>query len=487
MPGEMIPVAAQVNVPSVQNALQPLSSMLDIGKKSIDLQQAQQANAERIATQNFMQNPDNWQTDGRIDLDKINKVIPQIAPMTGMNTINNLTVLHKAETDATSAKQKLAQEQRQILSGPIGVLGRAGVTDPKQYADALDQVVQQNPNNPELARAAGAMKVPFLMAGPGEHIPKMGVSASQQFLSPSEQQSSLSPSVRLTDTGNALQETVTQPAVAGNAPSMSMTGRGAPLSMTPGANQHLVIINGKLYQATQDPASGNFVGLRPAENIQGAVGVQNPTNQEAAQLGASQQEVADIRKGSDNAGVIHGINSKILQLSKDTRTGPGTDTWQNALGSVAALWGGNVSNYQELGKFLEQNAIRAMSSMGGSPSDARLAAAVAANGSTKFNPQALQEVTRFNDAVTSAQEMYRAGMDKAVGMGAEEYNKLPAFKSAWAKNLDINIFRVQNAIRDGDTAELQKIKSELGQNGMSALATKYRNLKVLSATGRLPQ
>ena len=120
-------------------------------------------------------------------------------------------------------------------------------------------------------------------------------------------------------------------------------------------------------------------------------------------------------------------------------------------------------NYQELGKFLEKNAIQNMATMGGPPSDARLNAAAAANGSTQFNPGALQAVTKFNDATTTAMDKYRQGVDKTVGLKNSDYTSLPAFKSAWAKNMDVDVFRVENAIRDGEHHDLVvRLRSELG-------------------------
>jgi hypothetical protein len=159
------------------------------------------------------------------------------------------------------------------------------------------------------------------------------------------------------------------------------------------------------------------------------------------------------------------------------------------VGAVGAPFGlSPTASYQEVGKFLEKNALNNMQSMGGPPSDARLAAAVAANGGPNFSKEALQAVTKFNDATNTALGQYRQGMDHAVGMGQNvDYTRLPAFKSSWAQNFDVNVFRVENAIRDGDKAELAKIKAEIGAEGLKKLAAKRANLTALMQTGQLPQ
>ena len=131
-----------------------------------------------------------------------------------------------------------------------------------------------------------------------------------------------------------------------------------------------------------------------------------------------QTEVHATRQAGDQVPLARNINQQILRLSADAKTGPGTDIWQHAIGAVGAPFGlSPTASYQEVGKFLEKNAINNMQAMGGPPSDARLSAAVAANGGPAFSREALQEVTKFNDATNTALGQYRQGIDHAVGMG----------------------------------------------------------------------
>lgn len=198
-------------------------------------------------------------------------------------------------------------------------------------------------------------------------------------------------------------------------------------------------------------------------------------------------EVQGTRQAADAAPTARNINAQILRLADNAKTGPGTEVWQHAVGALAAPFGlSPTADYQELGKFLEKNAIQNMTSMGGPPSDARLSAAAAANGSTHFSPEALKAVTKFNDATNTALMEYRQGMDRAVGMGqGVDYTRLPAFKAAWAKNFDVDVFRVENAIRDGDKAELSKIRKDLGPKRLQELAQKSANLRQLEQ-GQIP-
>lgn len=203
---------------------------------------------------------------------------------------------------------------------------------------------------------------------------------------------------------------------------------------------------------------------------------------QAADVQRFQSEVDNARKATDNLGMQRNTNAEILRLSKSTNTGPGTAAWRDSkIGGIAG------DDYQQLGKLLEKSAIANMSAMGGPPSDARLEAAAAANGSTKFNPGALQAVTKFNDATTTGLDQYRKGLDLAIGTKNPKYTNLPEFKAAWSANFDMDIFRYENAVRDGDEEEINKIRHELAGNKARAkeLQEKSRNIRKLAATGHL--
>lgn len=201
-----------------------------------------------------------------------------------------------------------------------------------------------------------------------------------------------------------------------------------------------------------------------------------------ADIAAYQDQVRAIRESADQAPMQRDVFKKIMKLSDDTSTGPLVKFLQET------KIGGQVfgDNYQQLAKYLERNAISAMQAMGGGASDARLEAAVAATGSTGFNKEALQEVTRFNYAANSALDAYRKGIDRAVGTDRPDYRRLPEFRAAWAENFDINAFMLENAIADGDKKTQEKILKSLTPGQAAQLQQRIRNLDALAETGRLP-
>lgn len=94
----------------------------------IDLSVAEQKDKERIAVQRFLTDPKNFQTNGRIDINKLNEMIPLMAPLTGREVINNMTTLATAQTQSDEAKTKMTTGMREIVGSRLGVLGRMGVT-----------------------------------------------------------------------------------------------------------------------------------------------------------------------------------------------------------------------------------------------------------------------------------------------------------------------------------------------------------------------
>ncbi|NDG20199.1 MAG: hypothetical protein EB117_18340, partial [Betaproteobacteria bacterium] len=86
--------AEQINPLALQQAQQATRT------GEINLGVAEQQNAERTNLQRFFSDPENFQTSGRIDLNKVNKIVPQIAPLTGREIMKNVADLAAAQSGA---------------------------------------------------------------------------------------------------------------------------------------------------------------------------------------------------------------------------------------------------------------------------------------------------------------------------------------------------------------------------------------------------
>lgn len=214
----------------------------------------------------------------------------------------------------------------------------------------------------------------------------------------------------------------------------------------------------------------------------GVIGTsQSPIALEQQKMNLAALEQA--RSAGDQAPNNRNINQQLLQLSATTDTGPGTAAWQKGM---AALQMPSGSRYQEINAYLDRQAATQATAMGVPHTNAGLAASQTATGTTEYTPQALQEKVKYADALNSGTMAYREGLDKAVGTGGTpNLQKYQSFRSAWAKNFDPDIYRVEDAQRRGDSAELNAIRTRLGSRGMKVLAQKSANLRALE-NGQIP-
>jgi hypothetical protein len=214
----------------------------------------------------------------------------------------------------------------------------------------------------------------------------------------------------------------------------------------------------------------------------GVIGTsQSPVAQRQQAL--DQEAVAHVREAGDAAPNNRNINQQLMRLSDATRTGPATAAVQKI---AAALNMPSGSRYQEINAYLDRQAASQAMAMGVPHTNAGLAASQTATGTTEYTPQALQEKVKYADALNSGVMAYREGLDKAVGTsGTPNLQKYQAFRSAWAKNFDPDIYRVADAYRRGDQAELAAIDKRLGPAGKKALRQKTANIISLE-NGQIP-
>ena len=219
--------AEQVNPLLVQRAQQEART------GQINLGVAEQSDLERKNIQTFMSNPDNWQTNGKVDLEKLNSQITKIAPLTGANQIEKLTTLAKGQTESREASQKLTQGQRAIIAGPIGVMGRAGVQEPKAYLKELDFLKEQNPDNPTLHQLIDAQKKLIGQAKAGPEVADAAIKVSQSLLSPLEATTAFAPKSGTADTGPEVITTVSTPSIGNKKPTIEKSGVLATKELAP--------------------------------------------------------------------------------------------------------------------------------------------------------------------------------------------------------------------------------------------------------------
>lgn len=438
----------------------------------IQLGVAEQADRERRNMQTFFADPNNFQTNGRIDIDKINKVVPTIAPLTGTEYINKYTTLGNAQTNAIDAKQKLTQEQRSMVAQRFSILGRLGVKDKNAYIAEMDLLKKENPDNPDLSRLIDSYKTIWENTmQSGDDLPAKAIAGANTLLTPAQQQTALAPTVATTAEGKTV---TTKPSVAGEMPTATIG--------TAGGLQANVPTTGGPVGSGAEVAPGMRIPYpvrradqpymaEPTEQKDQAAGAEYRNNLVNAQMGLSQgrRNVEEVMQQANKIG-------SQLYFEKGGIPGQIEQKIRMAIGS---------EDYDMLAKDLANMAItnsKAMGSVGGTVAGLDMAAV--ANGTIKVPPDVLVKIARRVQADQTNLDMQANGAQRF----AEKFgdNNMKAYQQVWNKNADSKIFEAMNIVKDvTDPNVLDKELNRLFPKPAERkeFLTKYRNLKQLSETG----
>ena len=470
--GDMLGMASGIQNYQQTQQMNPLA----LEKAQIENQVLRQKNDERLKLQEFTSNPDNWQTNGRIDMDKLNAVIPRIAPLTGSDVISSFSGLHKSQTDATKAKNAMTQDLRQVVAGRLGILGRMGIDDPKTIIGELDRLTKENPDSRELKDLIEAYKYPLSQASRGPNVVKDLIAQEQSLLSPAQKESSLTPSISTTAQGQTI---LTQPSVAGAAPT-STIGVAAGLQNTPG----------------QPGAAGAVGGQRPTV---GNLPLPYPVRTASQPYAPEPTEAADQASGQsyrtrliEAQGTLPQSRRNVEEVIKQA-TGIGENLKFPSGGVLGrleqrVLMAMKSDEYDMLAKDLANMALSNTKAMGGVGNTvAGLDMQAVANGTVKVPTSVLINIARRVQADQTNIDMQANGAQKF----AQQYgdNNIKAYQQLWNANADTKIFEVMNLYKDITDPTKRKFEIEklLGSDPAKRqeFYNKYQNIKKLSETGGL--
>ena len=495
---------ATFNVPTIGTDVKPvqqssLADMLGVARGAQAYQQAQQVNPlllqqqqqatrtgeialtveeqkdkERRNMQTFFADPNNFQTNGRVDIDKINKVVPTIAPLTGSEYINKYTTLGNAQTDAIKAKQGLTQDQRSMVAQRFSILGRLGVKDKNAYIAEMDLLKKENPDNPDLSRLIDSYKTIWENTmQSGDDLPGKAIAGAQTLLTPTQQQTQLAPSIEITPQG----QTVTvQPSVGAKQPTATIAIAGGMQGNVPTAGGAPQIGAGtEVAPGMRVPypvrrADQPYI-KEPTEEKDQAAGAEYRNNLVSGQMGLAQgrRNVEEVIQQANKIG-------QQLIFEKGGIPGQIEQKIRSAIGS---------EQYDMLAKDLANMAItnsKAMGSVGGTVAGLDMAAV--ANGTVKVPPDVLVKIARRVQADQTNLDMQANGAQKFYEKFGD--NNMKAYQQVWNKNADSKIFEAMNIVKDvTDPNVLDKELNRLFPKPAERkeFLEKYRNLKQLSETG----
>ena len=468
--GDMVNMASGIQNFQQAQQMNPLA----LEKAQIENQVIRQKNDERIKLQEFTSNPDNWQTNGRIDMDKINLVIPRIAPLTGSAVINELSTLHTSQTNATKAKNAMTQDMRQTVAGRLGILGRLKIDDPNIAMQELDRLKGEYPDSREMHDLINAYKVPLSKTQRGPHVIQDLIAQEQGLLSPAQKETAFAPTISTTAQG---QTVTTQPGAGGALPTATVGVAGG-------------------LQNTPQQGGGGVVGQRPTI---GNMPLPYPVRSASQPYAPEPTEAADQASGQgyrtrliEAQGTLPQSRRNVEEVIKQA-TGIGENLKFPSGGVLGrleqkVLMAMKSDEYDMLAKDLANMALSNTKAMGGVGNTvAGLDMQAVANGTVKVPTSVLINIARRVQADQTNIDMQANGAQKF----AQQYgdNNLKAYQQLWNANADTKIFEVMNLYKDITDPTQRKFQIEklLGSDPAKRqeFYNKYQNIKKLSETGGL--
>jgi len=456
--------AEQINPLALQKAQQETRT------GQIQLGVAEQANIERQRMQEFFSNPDNFQTNGRIDIDKINAAVPSIAPLTGNDYISKFTTIGKAQSEAISAKQNLTQDQRSMIGSRLGLMGRLGVTDVNQYLKELDLLKSENPENKDFGRLIDSYKTIWqntMKSGP--ELPGIAISGAQTLLSPEKQQT-LAPVMQVSpQTGQTVAIT----------PSIGAQPPKAEIAIPSG-------LQGKAPTGTVGAGTEVAPGMRVPYPVRSASVpfIPEPTEAKDTEAGfgyrnrmiQAQTGLAQNRRNTEEVIAQANKIASNLYFEKGGIPGQIEQKIRMAIGSA---------EYDMLAKDLANMALSNVQAMGGVGNTvAGLDMQQVANGTIKVPPEVLVKIAQRVQADQTNLDMQANGAERFAQRFGD--NNMKAYQQAWNANADTKIFEAINVIKN--IQDPTKVAAELkrlfpNESTRKNFLIKYKNLKNLSETG----
>lgn len=503
--GDMVNMASGIQNYQQAQQINPL----ELEKKQIENQVLRQKNDERLKMQQFIQNPDNWQTDGILDLKKINK-LADIAPLTGPERIKELTGIHTDQSAATKARQDLTKQQRAQVADVKSALGFAGVSDPKQVIKAYQGFIDRSPDDPEIHRLLKAEIKLLDRAEAGPHITKDLMTEAGMALPQETQRTTFAQKPGLASVGGGTAETVTTPAgIGGQAPSTKFTGNVEPNVLGPS----IVEINGIKYVAQPAKVPGGQPTLT-------RVGAEGEANAPQGQVNAPQAPQGQQRRSlvvedmPVPQGGIPQLNTfqqarlesgtNLIKQSVETANAAteGEETsrqiknyMSSAAGSApgqmlrkAGKWVAGDPQLEILSKNLADQQLRNMKLMG-AKTDAADADVKAASGNVDLTKEGLQAIVDRTDASNAAVKAFQKGLKRYTDQGLNGIVHADKFKEAWADNYDVRVFKAMNIMNSNMSQaqrqlEQQKLLKGLTDAQLKDLQEKATNIERLQNGGR---
>lgn len=256
--------------------------------------------------------------------------------------------------------------------------------------------------------------------------------------------------------------------------------------------------DGKMYQGTVDPQTGQLNNIRPLEqSAPGNNQINNPNNQQLADATAAQHEVQRIRQlvtdPMNGVQATRATTDTLFDLlnKNEAMLGKGSSGWNELAGRINTATNGALGKgavgYAEINAYLDRLALNASNAQGLNTDSSRAMAATSV-GSTDLPKDAIKEKMHFVSALNTGLDAYNKGLNAAVGTGQNQnFAAKRQFDLNWANNANPLAFRALDDIRRGDMTDYNAVKAKV--KGMPLVeqhkfSQNLANINSLVTTGR---
>jgi hypothetical protein len=464
-------VASMLNV---QNGLQQ-NRLLQAQTQAANIaNQANQANLnERTALRSLVKNPQVLDASGNVDPSKYAIMAPQVAPTLGGDVSKSITGAQTAAiTNAETAfKLKGSQADR-------GFQEAAALYQDPRIQNLTDQSTSDQVNAAasavleaqDRATAAGVpretmavLTAPFLnvLHNNPAMLPQALKNVMVAGTARGQQAAAMAPQYTPIQTQGGTQMVQTNsyaPGGVGNA--------GQPY---PPANQ---VVSSPGGPVVTNPATAQARPLTPAPATP-PMALRIPSGETSQ----TEQALQDQRTATQGQLADLPARMEVYRNIIDLASKPGLSTGSFAEGvrnlssrTGYSFFSGNAVDYNALGKYLAQEAARTASAMGPG-TNAGLANAQAAAGSTSYDPTTIKRIAYLSEANAAALPEYDKGLSAAINARMQQQPDTDPvfakrdFDRQWAANYDPRIYELSNAMRRGDGEQVEEIFRGMGVPG----------------------
>ena len=401
-------------------------------------QVAREKEKELPTAQAFIQGPDSKDANGNWDLDKINTVLPTIAPLTGPDFAKKITDGVANHAAATEAKMKLSNTARGYMASLYGAHAQAGTQDPREVSASMINLGERVPELMPYIQPAlrNLQNVP-----PGPKFTQGLFQARNEFMAPVEQINQFAPKASIGTVGGANVGVVTQPSVMGERPTVSTSplGGGQQPSMQPSTMPK----TRALPEIIKEDPDFNYTG--PA----------NPLNLNDLQKESYAKGKAMLREAPILATAAEEGKQYVRKVEEVAFKASGAGAYKTAQDWARLIVA--QPDLDTLRKNIAGVMVQNANTMGLNKTDSSRGDAATISGSDAISPEALRDIMQRADAQFTATTKFAEGLKKYREKRGEVNSALNAdrFQSAWASNYDSRIFQLQN-IRDSNYPEAVK-------------------------------